>query len=323
MLDELGTGMYLTGTDGIATDTYAYDEFGRSLDPYTGKEKSKYQKQGNIIQSLAFTGYQADDMTDSYFAQARYYDARNGRFVSEDKVRGHKIRPDSINHYLYCYNRPVKLIDLDGREPIDDEFVDFSTFYDGYEDAKARYDEECEKNSSGKTLEELQAEYYEGIPDYTEVIDSWVSEQEKFFDEIYEDIDTAGPGGLYAIAELYYQFYEHVKTGGSMDIKQEESWKEAFAEYGIPYPGDGGLFVYHGQVMDPATLGNVIYAYVGSKYFTEFELYSGGAAVQVKRYHWQDLIYMYFLPYWGDMDEDHDAIALGIKWRKEGFSCDE
>ena len=121
-------------------------------------------------------------------------------------------------------------------EPIDDEFVDFSTFYDGYEDAKARYDEECEKNSSGKTLEELQSEYYEGIPDYTDVIDSWVSEQEQYFDEIYEDIDTAGPGGLYAIAELYYQFYEHVKTGGSMDIKQEESWKEAFAEYGIPYP---------------------------------------------------------------------------------------
>jgi hypothetical protein len=36
MLDELGTGMYLTGTDGIATSTYAYDEFGRNLNPFTG-----------------------------------------------------------------------------------------------------------------------------------------------------------------------------------------------------------------------------------------------------------------------------------------------
>ena len=125
MLDELGTGMYLTGTDGTVSDTYAYDEFGRSLDPCTGKEKTQYQKQGNILQPLAFTGYQTDEMTESYFAQARFYNAGNGRFVSEDKVRGHKIRPDSINHYLYCYNMPIKLVDLNGREPIDDEFVDY------------------------------------------------------------------------------------------------------------------------------------------------------------------------------------------------------
>ena len=97
MLDELGTGMYLTETDGAVSDTYAYDEFGRSLDPYTGKEKQQYKKQGNIIQPFAFTGYQTDEMTENYFAQARYYNARNGRFVSEDKVRGHKNRPDSIN----------------------------------------------------------------------------------------------------------------------------------------------------------------------------------------------------------------------------------
>lgn len=123
MLDELGTGMYLTGTDGTVSDTYAYDEFGRSLDPCTGKEKPQYQKQGNILQPLAFTGYQTDEMTESYFAQARFYNAGNGRLVSEDTVRGYKIRPDSINHYLYCYNMPIKLVDLNGREPIDDEFV--------------------------------------------------------------------------------------------------------------------------------------------------------------------------------------------------------
>lgn len=38
MLDELGTGMYLTGTGGIAKSTYAYDEFGRNINPFTGKK---------------------------------------------------------------------------------------------------------------------------------------------------------------------------------------------------------------------------------------------------------------------------------------------
>lgn len=119
MLDELGTGMYLTGTDGIATSTYAYDEFGRNINPFTGKKETPaYTKQGNIIQPLAFTGYQHDEMTGSYFAQARYYDAGAGRFVSEDKVRGFIDSPESINHYLYCLDNPVKHIDMDGNCPM-------------------------------------------------------------------------------------------------------------------------------------------------------------------------------------------------------------
>ncbi|MBP5325832.1 MAG: hypothetical protein J6Y86_10130 [Pseudobutyrivibrio sp.] len=120
MLDELGSGMYMTGTDGAVVGTYAYDEFGRTINPGSGKHDSiAYTKIGNIIQPLAFTGYQHDEMTDSYFAQARYYDAEAGRFVSEDKVRGYKAKPDSINHYLYCWNRPANLVDLNGLSAVD------------------------------------------------------------------------------------------------------------------------------------------------------------------------------------------------------------
>ena len=120
MLDELGTGMYLTGTDGFATSTYAYDEFGRNLNPFTGKrEKPAYTKQGNILQPLAFTGYQHDEMTDSYFAQARYYNPVFGRFISKDRARYIlKSMPKTQNIYAYCGNNSIINVDLDGHESI-------------------------------------------------------------------------------------------------------------------------------------------------------------------------------------------------------------
>jgi RHS repeat-associated protein len=318
MLDELGTGMYLTGTDGIATSTYAYDEFGRNINPFTGKkEKPAYTKQGNIIQPLAFTGYQHDEMTGSYFAQARYYDAGVGRFVSEDSVRGSINRPDTINHYLYCWNMPTSLRDLNGRDPIDDEFVPQETDYitmDDYvskrkDEARQNYDNE-RTEKIGESIDQLQTHYYEGMPDYTEMIDQWLEGQN-------QEILAAG---VYGILGQSICFYNKVKTGGEMDIKNPNSWAEAF---NVDYPTEENqYFLYHGVVMDAATLGNVTYAYVGAYYFSDEMLYAGGAAVQVKRNNWRDLPYMFTLPYWGDAPEDHEAIELGLKWNKEGF-CDE
>ncbi len=40
-----------------------------------------------------------------------------GRFVSEDKVKGNVYLPISINAYLYCWNRPISFVDLDGKWP--------------------------------------------------------------------------------------------------------------------------------------------------------------------------------------------------------------
>ncbi len=97
--DELGSPMYMTGTDGAPVSSYAFDDFGRSVDPFTGKLKKSANKQsgnhtytteGNIIQPFAFTGYQEDEVSDLEFAQARYYDAASRRFQSEDIIKGFK-----------------------------------------------------------------------------------------------------------------------------------------------------------------------------------------------------------------------------------------
>ena len=122
--DELGSPMYMTGTDGAAVSSYAFDDFGRSIDPFTGKikeagnkhhSKHAYTTEGNIIQPFAFTGYQEDEVSGLVFAQARYYDAASGRFQSEDTVKGFIKSPFTLNHYGYCFGRPVGFVDNNGK----------------------------------------------------------------------------------------------------------------------------------------------------------------------------------------------------------------
>jgi len=115
-LDELGSTMYLTGTDGAAYNPYAYDSFGNRIDPYTGKIQRWYNKQNNITQPFAFTGYQEEE-SNLYYAQARNYDPMSGRFTGEDCVRGYINCPDSINHYIYCFNDPRQYVDRNGKVP--------------------------------------------------------------------------------------------------------------------------------------------------------------------------------------------------------------
>ena len=55
-----------------------------------------------------------DEAGGLYFAQARRYDAGAGRFISEDFIKGHIAVPYTMNHYSYCFNRPMDLVDLNG-----------------------------------------------------------------------------------------------------------------------------------------------------------------------------------------------------------------
>ena len=124
--DELGSSMYMTGTDGAAVSAYAFDDFGRNINPFTGKVRNNrnqnasnhaYTTNGNIIQPFAFTGYQEDEVSGLKFAQARFYSADNGRFVGEDQIKGFIDSVDTQHRYRYCLNNPRNLIDENGKEP--------------------------------------------------------------------------------------------------------------------------------------------------------------------------------------------------------------
>jgi len=116
--DELGSPMYMTGTDGVAVSSYAFDDFGRNIDPRTGKQrKHEYTTNGNVIQPFAFTGYQEDEVSGLKFAQARFYNASTGRFQSEDNVKGFITAPFTLNHYGYCFSNPIGIADNNGNWP--------------------------------------------------------------------------------------------------------------------------------------------------------------------------------------------------------------
>ena len=108
--DDLGSPMRLTDEDGRSEEVYGFDEFGNDI--RTAKDIFK-----DSLQSFGFTGYQMDSVGALYFAQARRYDAGVGRFISEDFIKGHIAAPYTMNHYSYCWNRPLDLVDLNGMDP--------------------------------------------------------------------------------------------------------------------------------------------------------------------------------------------------------------
>lgn len=67
------------------------------------------------MQPFGYTGYQMEAAGGLYFAQARRYDAENGRFVSEDKIPRFTSAPFTLNRYNYCWNQPMEYVDLNGK----------------------------------------------------------------------------------------------------------------------------------------------------------------------------------------------------------------
>jgi len=89
-------------------EALAYDEFGVPM----------VETGANLHNLFGFVGYQPDEVTESCFAQARYYEPVTSRIVSPDLWAGDLYNPASLNKYMYCYNNPLKYVDLDGLEPI-------------------------------------------------------------------------------------------------------------------------------------------------------------------------------------------------------------
>ena len=100
--DDMGNPSRLSGLEQL--ESYGYDEFGNSL----------WNNQ-SVYHPFGFTGYQWDEVANSYYAQAREYVPQLGRFTAKDVIKGEQDDPLSQNEYLYCKNAPKDYVDLNGR----------------------------------------------------------------------------------------------------------------------------------------------------------------------------------------------------------------
>ncbi|MBJ6362369.1 RHS repeat-associated core domain-containing protein [Paenibacillus sp. MAHUQ-46] len=69
---------------------------------------------GKMDSPIRYAGYQYDSETGLYYLNARYYDSRIARFLSEDTYRGDPKDPLSLNLYAYVKNEPVMYDDPTG-----------------------------------------------------------------------------------------------------------------------------------------------------------------------------------------------------------------
>jgi RHS repeat-associated protein len=100
--DGLGSVTSLTNAAGTAAQTYTYDSFGNTV-----------ATSGSLVNSFQYTGREFDPETSLYYYRARYYDAKIGRFLTEDPI-GY-VGGD--NFYSYVENDPTDLADPYGLCP--------------------------------------------------------------------------------------------------------------------------------------------------------------------------------------------------------------
>jgi RHS repeat-associated protein len=137
--------------------TYYYDAFGNHLET-TGNKDNPYR----------YSGYQYDDGTDLYYLNARYYDSKIARFLTEDTFGGMANDPLSLNRYTYCSNNPVKYKDPTGHIQEDDFDMDGEAlawmlwYTDEYYNATS----DIERQIIAANAEEYRQNYYSEVDTY-------------------------------------------------------------------------------------------------------------------------------------------------------------
>jgi|SRR5208282_5378025 len=91
-------------TDGAVCFSVDYYPYGQELDYAT-----------NCPQNYKFTGYELDSETGNFYAFARHYSPRLGRFLSPDPLGGSPGNPQGMNRYAYVLNMPLMATDPSGR----------------------------------------------------------------------------------------------------------------------------------------------------------------------------------------------------------------
>ncbi|NJM54261.1 MAG: hypothetical protein HC846_13300 [Blastocatellia bacterium] len=108
--DHLGSPRVITDQAGNVVSRHDYMAFGEEI------SRANY---GTDSIRDKFTGYERDTESSLDYAQARYYNSRNGRFTSVDPLTASASikNPQTFNRYSYGLNSPYKFTDPLGLAP--------------------------------------------------------------------------------------------------------------------------------------------------------------------------------------------------------------
>ena len=107
--DHLGSTSYITDKDGNATQFVSYKPYGEAL---VDEHATSYEM------PWKFNGKELDSETGLYYYGARYYEPVLALWYGVDALTE---KYPNMGGYVYCAGNPVKLVDVDGNEPTEEE----------------------------------------------------------------------------------------------------------------------------------------------------------------------------------------------------------
>jgi RHS repeat-associated protein len=114
--DHLGSPRIITDQVGKVVSRHDYlaygDDIAETLGNVGGRNATQgYGQEDNVRKQ--YTGYERDDESGLDYAQARYYNSKQGRFTSVDPLTASaNIKdPQTFNRYTYALNSPYKFTD--------------------------------------------------------------------------------------------------------------------------------------------------------------------------------------------------------------------
>ena len=117
--DHLGSTSLTTDQNGAAYAETRYTPFGAQACPTASNVGPLSTRSRRTSGSYPF-GAQAGQRAERGFGlmdyQARYYDARLGRFVSADTVEPDYENPQALNRYSYVLGKPIVYLDPSGHQ---------------------------------------------------------------------------------------------------------------------------------------------------------------------------------------------------------------
>lgn len=205
--DERGSLLHSLDAEGEITGQYHFDEFGNDLCKNPAQDEM-----------FGYAGFMKDNVSDTYFAQAREYLPTMGRFASCDVMKGVAGAPYTLNEYTYCWNRPLDFVDYNG------EWPSWSEIKDGFIDA-------CD--SAGKAV----GEFFEDVGEtVSEGVTTMFTGAEYLWDtyvpsEVQDFVSGAGKlalGGARALFEM--DIIGGVSVSDALNMATRSWWGEAFLD---------------------------------------------------------------------------------------------